>query len=330
MKSITMLALLAAIVLAIVGCSNDNSLPGQPSSGNNSGSAAPATPTINPNVTPLVTAATDTPVPPPPTPTPRPTEITAPTNPPQPTAAGATAAEATAQASPTAAPQAGVDTPIMDIAAGSFQMGSDAGNADAKPAHKVDVAAFKLDQLEVTNDDFQKFADATGYQTDAEKGGDDGWKAFAKGNGNYPVVKVSWNDASAFCKWAGKRLPTETEWEYAARSADALAYPYGNTYDPKRQNGKDSGLRGTAAVGSYPDGASPFKILDMAGNVAEWTSSKPEHYPGNTSDSKLYGDNLYIVRGGGWFSSQDQLASYFRNSAVPTTANDDLGFRCAK
>lgn len=328
MKSITILTLLAAVVLAVVGCSNDTSLPGQPpSAATDTNSNAPATPTVNPNVTPLVAAATDTPLPPPPTPTPRPKPTTAPTNPPPPTSAGATAATAP---TPTGAPSAGVDTPMIAITAGSFQMGSEAGNADSKPAHKVDVAAFQIDSLEATNGDFKAFVDATGYQTDAEKSGDKPWSDYAEGKDNNPVVKVSWNDATAFCQWAGKRLPTEAEWEFAARGTDGLAYPYGNTYDAKKQNGKDSGLRGTVAVGSYPDGASPFQILDMAGNVAEWTSSKPEHYPGNTSNSKLYGDKLYIVRGGGWFSNQDQLASYYRNSAVPTTANDDLGFRCAK
>lgn len=331
MKTIALFILMAAIVVVVVGCSNDTSLPGQPPSVDNNKSNAPATPTINPNVTPLVAAATDTPLPPPPTPTARPTATTAPTNPPAPTKAGATtAADATAAATSTSAPAAGVDTPMIAIPAGSFQMGSDAGNADSKPPHKVDVAAFQIDSLEATNADFKQFVDATGYQTDAEKIGDKPWSAFAAGKDNNPVVKVSWNDAGAFCQWAGKRLPTEAEWEFAARGADALAFPYGNAYDAKKQNGKDSGLRGTAVVGSYPGGASPFQLLDMAGNVAEWTSSKPEHYPGNTTNSKLYGDNVYIIRGGGWFSAQDQLASYYRNSAVPTTANDDLGFRCAK
>ncbi len=276
--------------------------------------------------TPIVIQATSTPVAAPPTPTARPSPTTAPTKPPEPTQAGATAAPT---AAPTA-PSAGVDSPMLDIAAGSFLMGSDAGGPDSKPAHKVDVAAFLLDEFEVTNADFRKFVDATGYKTDSEKSGDKSWDKFAQGKDNHPVVKVSWNDANAFCEWAGKRLPTEAEWEYAARGAQNFAFPYGNDFDPKKQNGKESGIRGTTAVGSYPDGASPFKIFDLSGNVWEWTASKPEKYPGNTANSKLYGDNLYILRGGGWFDVKEQLASYYRNSAVPTTANDDLGFRCAK
>jgi serine/threonine-protein kinase len=326
MKLITSFTLLAVLVFVLAACGSDSGLPGQPSSGgDNSSSSSPATPTIDPNVTPLVAAATNTPVPPPPTPKPRPTATTAPTQPPQPTAAGAAT-----QPAATPAAQAGVDTPMEDIPAGSFQMGSDAGSAEAKPAHKVNVDAFKLDQVEVSNADFKQFVNATSYKTDAENAGDKGWTAFAQGKDDHPVVKVSWNDATAFCKWAGKRLPTEAEWEYAARGTSNFAFPYSNSFDPKKQNGKDSGIRGTTAVGSYPAGASPFGVLDMAGNVAEWTSDIAKPYPGNTGASKLYGDKLYIIRGGGWFDVQDQLTSFNRNSGTATTANDDLGFRCAK
>lgn len=327
MKFFTLFALLSILLFTIVACSNDTGLPGQSSGGDgSSNSNSPATPTIDPNVTPLVAAATNTPPPPPPTPKPRPSATTAPTKPPEPTVAGATAAPPTA----TTAPAQLLTNEMVDIPAGSFMMGSDAGNADSKPAHSVDVKAFQIDKFEVPNADFQIFVTASGYKTDAEKAGEKGWSAFAQGKDNYPVVKVSWNDANAFCTWAGERLPTEAEWEYAARGAKATAYPYGNDYDAKKQNGKDSGLRGTTAVGSYPDGASPAGVLDMSGNVAEWTGSKPEHYPGNTTNSKLYTDGAYILRGGGWFSPAEQLTSFYRNSAVPTTANDDLGFRCAK
>lgn len=327
MKFFTMFALLGALLFALAACSDESGLPGQPSGGTGGGANTQSgpTPTINPLVTPLVADATNTPVPPPPTPTPRPKPTEAPTKLPEPTLAGATAAPTA-----TTAPAQLLTGEMVDIPAGSFMMGSDAGNADSKPPHKVDVKAFQLDKFEVTNGDFKVFADATGYKTDAEKAGEKGWLGFAEGKDNHPVVKVSWNDAKAFCEWAGERLPTEAEWEYAARGADSLAYPYGSEYDAKKQNGKDSGLRGTSAVGSYPDGASPFKLLDMAGNAAEWTSSAPEHYPGNTTNSKLYTAGAYILRGGNWFSTADQLTGFYRNSAVPTTANNDLGFRCAK
>lgn len=276
--------------------------------------------------TPVVLEPTATSVAAPPTPTTRPSLTPAPTKPPEPTVAGATDAPT---AAPTA-PPAGVNSPMIEIAAGSFEMGSAAGNADAKPPHKVDVAAFSIDQFEVTNADFQKFVDATKHVTDAEKAGDKTWDKFAVGKENHPVVKVSWNDATAFCEWAGKRLPTEAEWEFAARGTTGNAFPYGNEFNPKNQNGKESAIRGTTSVGSYPAGATAQQVFDLAGNVWEWTSSKPEKYPGNTTNSKLYGDTLFILRGGGWFDVQEQLASYNRNSATPATANHDLGFRCAK
>lgn len=274
--------------------------------------------------TPVVLQATNTPAPPPPTPTPRPKPTDAPTKPPEPTQAGATAAPTTA-ANPT------LDTPMSEIPGGKFMMGSDAGNADAKPPHEVAVKTFMLDQFEVTNADFMLFVDAVAYKTDAEKGNEsDTWLTYAKDQDNHPVVKVSWNDAKAFCEWAGKRLPTEAEWEFAARGTDGRAFPWGNEYNAKNANGKDAGLRSTAAVGSFPAGASPFGIQDMSGNVQEWTASVAERYPGNNADSKLYGDKLFIQRGGGWFAVKERLTTYFRDSNVATAANDDVGFRCAK
>jgi iron(II)-dependent oxidoreductase len=219
---------------------------------------------------------------------------------------------------------------MVEVGAGPFTMGSDKGSPEAAPAHSVDVPAFKIDKFEVTNADFAKFVAATGYKTDAEKSGDKAWSAFAQGKDNHPVVKVTWNDATAFCTWAGKRLPSEAEWEKAARGTDGRTYPWGSDWDPKKVNGKDSGLRGTTAVGSYPAGASAVGLMDLAGNVAEWTADVAKPYAGNTAASKLYGANLYIVRGGGWFDLKEQLAAYYRNSATVTTANDDLGFRCAR
>jgi serine/threonine protein kinase, bacterial len=263
--------------------------------------------------TPLVVASTPTPLPPPPTPTTPPTPTAAPTKPGE-----------------TPSPVALVTATMVEIPGGSFTMGNDSDGPDPKPAHMVDVPTFQIDKFEVTNSDFKAFVDATGYETDAEKTGDKPWGAYAANKDNHPVVKVSWNDATAFCKWAGERLPTEAEWEKAARGTDGRTYPWGNDWDPKKVNGKDSGIRGTTAVGSYPQGASPFGVDDMGGNVWEWTSSTADHYPGNTAPSKLYGSNVYIIRGGGWFDVKDQIASYYRNSAVPTTANDDLGFRCAR
>lgn len=287
-------------ITALMACGGEPPAPG----------TAPAPTEV---FTPLVVAFTPTPQPAPPTPTVAPSPTSAPTRPGE-----------------TPSPVVLITSQMVEIPGGSFTMGSDTGGPDSKPAHKVDVSAFHIDTFEVTNSDFKAFVDATGFKTDAEKSGDKPWTAYAEGKENHPVVKVSWNDASAFCKWAGERLPTEAEWEMAARGTDGRAYPWGSDWDPKKVNGKEAGIRGTTAVGSYPGGASPFGVMDLGGNVWEWTATIADHYPGNTAASKLYGSNVYIIRGGGWFDVKDQIASYYRNSAVPTTANDDLGFRCAR
>jgi formylglycine-generating enzyme required for sulfatase activity len=251
---------------------------------------------------------------------PPPTPTFAPTATPVPTIAGATPV-----------PLNVINTEMVDVAAGSFAMGSNNGGADAKPAHPVDVPAFKIDKFEVTNADFKKFVDAVSYKTDPEKAGDaDTWQTYAKDKDLHPVVKVSWNDADLFCKWAGKRLPTEAEWEKAARGTDGRAFPWGNDYDPKKANVKEAGLRTTTVVGSFGAGASPFGVQDMAGNVWEWTASAPAPYPGGATSGKLFTPNTRIERGGGWFDVKDQIASYARNSNVLTAGNNDLGFRCAK
>jgi formylglycine-generating enzyme required for sulfatase activity len=220
---------------------------------------------------------------------------------------------------------------MIEIKGGPFTMGSNSGAADAKPAHQADVPTFMIDKFEVTNEDFKKFVDATGYKTDAEKANEGDWKKYADGKGKHPVVLVSWNDATAFCKWAGKRLPTEQEWEKAARGTDGRTYPWGNDYDPKKVNSKEGNIRTTTVVGSFGAGASAYGVQDLAGNVWEWTASEAQVYPGGQrSGSKIFTAGTKVVRGGGWFDVKEQIASYARNSNVPTAANDDLGFRCAK
>jgi formylglycine-generating enzyme required for sulfatase activity len=307
MKSMLKLALVWLVLLPVASCSFESD-PGTTIAP----TSAPATaPTVV--FTPIVLPTIAT-VAPPPTPTFAPTATPAPV-----------------QAGATPAPVAAINTEMVDIPAGAFPMGSANGGPDAKPVHQVDVPAFKMDKFEVTNADFKKFVDATSFKTDSEKAGDtDTWQTYAKGKDLNPVVKVSFNDAELFCKWAGKRLPTEAEWEKAARGTDGRAFPWGNDYDPKKANVKESGLRTTTVVGSFGAGASPYGVQDMAGNVWEWTSSAPTPYPGGVTTGKLFTPNTRIARGGGWFDIKDQVASYARNSYVLVSANDDLGFRCAK
>jgi ribose transport system permease protein len=283
----------------------------------------PGTPTATP--TTLKVLPTPTPVPAPPTPTPRPTPAPAPTQTP---AEAETTLEAEATETPTLIPVTDIMT---EVPTGPFIMGSDTGAEDEAPAHEVDLPAFEIDVFEVTNADFAKFVEATGYQTDAEKEGRTrNWRSVAEGKDNHPVVFVSWNDAVAYCQWLGKRLPTEAEWEKAARGTEGRIYPWGNDYDPAKANVKDTGLRGTAVVGSFGAGASPYGVEDMAGNVWEWTADWYEAYPGSDSQSDYFGQRFKVLRGGGWFETADAVRTTVRNANSETAASDDVGFRCAR
>ena len=217
---------------------------------------------------------------------------------------------------------------MISIPGGEFSMGTDSGDPDQAPAHSVSVAAFKLDKTEATNAEFAAFVTATSYKTTAEESGEGSWRDYAEGRDDHPVVKVSWADATAFCTWAGKRLPTEAEWEYAARGTDGRIYPWGNEWNPDACNGRERGIRSTTAVGSFPAGASPFGVLDMAGNVREWTADWYDKYPGS-SFSSAYFKKFRVHRGGGWYDPPEALRTTVRNAGPPETANDDLGFRCA-
>ena len=305
MKKSYLVSLIVLLILA-TSCGGGTPAPGPAGEETPSG-AAVATPT------PIQIVPTPTPKPPPPTPTAIPTPT------PAPTTAGAEA--------PTEPPVAEM---MVEIPAGEFTMGNDAGDDDEKPAHTVPLEAFEIDLFEVTNADFAKFVEETGYQTGAERAGEAGWRAYAEGKDNHPVVKVTWNDANAYCEWAGKRLPTEAEWEKATRGTDGRTYPWGNEWDPAKANTKESGFRGTVAVGSFAEGVSPYGVFDMAGNVWEWTADWYQAYPGSTYQSEYFGEKFKVTRGGGWFQEEKLVTTFNRSATDPSAANDDLGFRCAR
>ena len=233
-----------------------------------------------------------------------------------------------------------------------------AGFEDEEPQHKVTLAGFWIDRTEVTNRQYRKFIDAGGYGreeywTDAEWT----WKeqenatephSFSWGKSNYngseqPVMVVSWYEAVAYARWAGARLPSEAEWEKAARGTDGRMYPWGNTWDGTRVNfcdknceesDKDStvddGYRYPAPVGSYADGASPYGALDLAGNAWEWVSSKYWSYPYNSRDGResLNGTDLHILRGGNWSSLRAwAVRSANRVGIGPGFRSSLMGFR---
>jgi formylglycine-generating enzyme required for sulfatase activity len=315
-----LLSLTLLVSLAACGGSDDKGTD-EASSGGNDTSAAEATPIV---------LATPTPKPAPATPTPKPTATEMPTAEPAPTTENADGTAPTAEP-PTAVPMPALVDDMVLIPAGPFTMGNDGGDAEDAPAQTIDLPAFEMDKFEVSNDDFALFVDSTGYVTDAENSGSHSWQEYAEGKGNHPVVKVTWNDAVAFCEWAGKRLPTEQEWEKAARGDDARTYPWGNDFDASLANVKDTGLRGTTASGSFPGGASPYGVEDIAGNVWEWTASWFKAYDGGANDNPYYGERFRVTRGGAWFEEAAQVTTYNRNAADPDiTANDDLGFRCVR
>ena len=260
----------------------------------------------------------------------------------------------------------GVEMVFVRVPAGGFWMGSDEDEPDAdddeKQRHKVYLDVYWIGKYPVTNAQFAAYVKATGYKTSAEKIGyswvwDFEKKEGKKVNGIYwrkpqidqngiakisdhPVVHVSWKDAQAFCLWASRvsgysiYLPSEAEWEKAARSVDGRKYPWGNEKPNSRLLNFNMNIGGTTAVGSYPGGVSPCGALDMAGNVWEWMADwygedyyqkSPPRNP--TGPSK---GEYRVLRGGSWDYNERNVRSAYRNWFNPDLRNSDfLGFRCA-
>jgi formylglycine-generating enzyme required for sulfatase activity len=222
---------------------------------------------------------------------------------------------------------------MVPVPAGEFTMGTnrseDVGpntprsNNDARPIHRVTLPAFFIDKTEVTNAQYKKYCDATDYPAPPI------WKNgnFPTGEDEFPVTHVNWFEAAAFAAWAGKRLPSEAEWEKAARGTDAREYPWGNNWDASRVTRDRSSAE---KVGQHPNGASPFGAFDMAGNVFEWTASWYDAYPNAPLKFAEYGEQMKVIRGGGFNGSESTSHTYFRSVAYPTSRSEWIGFRCVK
>jgi formylglycine-generating enzyme required for sulfatase activity len=214
---------------------------------------------------------------------------------------------------------------VVDVPAGSYTIGSTAAD-DEKPARAAQIAAFKIGKHEVTNAQFRAFVAATSHKAAGP------WEAKAREWGeDAPVVNVSWADAEAYCKWAGGRLPTEDEWEAAARGLQGRVYPWGDAWDGTRLVCGDSGEMRPSAVGKKANGAASCGALDMAGNVAEWTASWYDRYPGNSGVNSDYGQKYRVVRGGSY--AQIDAAAFrgaTRARMAPTRFDDATGFRMAR
>jgi len=216
---------------------------------------------------------------------------------------------------------------------------------DELPGRLVDLNMFWIDIYEVTNENYLEFVKATGHRPALDDTCET--KACRQGNlwtgtgfpdkiRNQPVTQVNWHDAVAYCQWRGKRLPTEAEWEKAARGPSGNLYPWGNSSPPGKATyrRKWRGLETMTNVGSYPTGISVYGVHDMAGNVWEWVS---DWYDRNYYKKKVNYNpkgpktgRFKVVRGGSWVNFEDTLHSAFRRWSRPEVLFNDTGFRCAK
>jgi formylglycine-generating enzyme required for sulfatase activity len=253
-----------------------------------------------------------------------------------------------------------VEMVLVRVPSGEFTMGSadsdTQASSDEKPQHTVRLDEYWIGKYEVTNAQFAAFVKATGYKTTAEKEGTaykwtrPGWSEVAganwrnpqgpssniNGKENHPVVSVSWDDAVAFCKWvsevSGKsiRLPTEAEWEKAARGSDGRTYPWGNDAPDNTRANFSKNEGGTTEVGKYsPQGDSRYDAADMAGNVWEWTSSLYKEYPYKADDGRedLNSRDIRVLRGGSWDLSPDFVRAASRDWHNPSYRFVNIGFR---
>jgi formylglycine-generating enzyme required for sulfatase activity len=274
------------------------------------------------------------------------------------------ATEASAPARPTR-----VRCDMVRVPGGAFTMGTDKGMPFEGPARRVTVRPFLVDRCEVSNREFGRFVAATGHRTEAERQGWSGvfdparrewmptrgadWRhpegpaSSIAARADHPVVHVSWDDAAAYARWAGKRLPTEAEWEYAARGGRATEYAWGddvspngramsNTWQgpfPDRDLGID-GFRGVAPIGRFP--ANGFGLVDMAGNVWEWTADWFGEPPGGGGSDDPQGPPSgaeKAIRGGSWTCSPSYCAGYrvaARQKSPRDSGLNNLGFRCVR
>ena len=233
------------------------------------------------------------------------------------------------------------------VPAGLFTMGNDDGPDDERPAHQIDLAAFEIDRLPVTNAAFAEFLNAIGtHNKNGERLYDyddpdarihrqgNRWVA-DKSHDNHPVVEPTWVGARDYCAWRGKRLPTEAEWEKAARGNDGRKYPWGSTPPDRARAQFAASFNATAPADAFPAGASPYGVLDMAGNAWEWVGSAYRPYPYHANDGREdpKAGPVRATRGGGHDSPAQEITTTQRGrylSRNPGSGHHNIGFRCAR
>ena len=217
---------------------------------------------------------------------------------------------------------------MVYVPAGEFIMGSDEPRRrDEQPIHTVYLDAFWIDKTEVTNAQYRACVEAGACSEPQERMTE---RYNDPDRAKHPVMWVDWNQANAYCQWAGKRLPTEAEWEKACRGTDGRTYPWGEGIDCDHANYSECKVMGgSVPVGSKPKGASPYGALDMAGNVWEWVADWYEAYPGSAYRSPFFGHENKVMRGGDWGNVPRAVRCAIRNYSDPDHAYYGKGFRCA-
>lgn len=231
----------------------------------------------------------------------------------------------------------GIELALVLVPAGEFLMGSDkrkdkAARDGETPQHKLSLPDYWIGKHPVTVAQFAAFVQASGHICGPRALRD------AKQYGNHPVDRVSWCDAKDFCTWASQitgrtvRLPSEAEWEKAARGSDGRLWPWGNEAPDKKRCNFNHNVKDTTPVGQYsPRGDSPYGCVDMAGNVEEWCRSENKPYPYNAEDGReqvICSSAGHVVRGGDWYDEGDHLRCAYRSSRNPFFNNGLIGFRC--
>lgn len=236
---------------------------------------------------------------------------------------------------------------MVSVPAGTFTMGHHEGPTDERPAHQVNLASFLIDRLAVTNAQFAEFLNAVGsHNKQGERlyDFDDAdarihqqgsrWSA-DQGYANHPVVEAAWPGARNYCAWRGKRLPSEAEWEKAARGTDGRKYPWGDMPPDRTRAHFSARFNETAPVEEFPAGSSPYGAVGMAGNTWEWVSSAYRPYPFDAHDGRedLQSGPVRGTRGGGHDSPADEITTTQRGrylSRNPAAGHHNIGFRCAR
>ena len=210
---------------------------------------------------------------------------------------------------------------MVYIPGGKLNMGRDNGDEYETPVHTVTVQPFYMDRTEVTNEEYQRFVSATGHRHPSH------WRdgKFPANEAKIPVVNVSWDDANAYAQWIGKRLPTETEWEFAARGSDGRIYPWGNSWNAANANASKETGGSVSKVASFPNGASQFGVFDLCGNVWEWTSSTLSSY----ADQKEIAPGK-VIRGGAYDTPSARATATYRGVLPSDRLRDKTGFRLVK